>query len=129
MFIKNKPIKMGGKKMKKILVYAFVVSLLIQGLSYSFEININEVRNYLFLDAIETTVKKMEMPNTTNPVATVLVNKATESALKKQLEYQQRQLSEIESSSDFYIVKWFKKKRVEKKIKDIETQINEIENN
>ena len=42
-------------------------------------------------------------------------------------ELQQKELADVEASSDFFLIKWYRKKQINDKIADIEEQIRVLE--
>lgn len=110
--------------MRKILIFAFVFSFLIQ--TQSFSLDIGNLRNIFYSNAIEQAVDKIDTTNS-DPITAAIVNKAKINALKKQLELQQQELADVEASSDFFLIKWYRKKQINDKIADIEEQIRVLE--
>lgn len=84
------------------------------------------IKNILFSNVLEKAANKIDTTNA-DPITTAIVNKAKVNALKKQLELQQQELAEVESSSDFFLIKWYRKKQINDKIADIEEQIRVLE--
>ena len=110
--------------MKKLLICAFVLSFFIQIQSSAFDIK--NIQNIFYSNAIDKAVDKIDTTNS-DPITAAIVNKAKVNALKKQLELQQQELADIESGSDFFLIKWYRKKQVNEKISDIEEQIRVLE--
>lgn len=110
--------------MKRFLIYGLLFTILIQGAAYSFLDNASEVRSYLFTEEIEKAAKDIDKAD---PVTQAIIKKEKIKELEKELELQEQQLAEIESDFKVTFIEKFRKKRIESKIKDIETQLKELE--
>lgn len=110
--------------MKRFLIYGLLFTILIQGAAYSFLDNASEVRSYFFTEEIEKAAKDIDKAD---PVTQAIIKKEKIKELKKEFELQQQKLAEIESDSKVTFMEKFRKKRIESKIKDIETQLKELE--
>ena len=102
--------------MKKILFLLLTMAIL-SPIGYSTESATSTVLN----DIKNAVVKDISDTVTTN------VNNVKLAAYKAQLEQKKKELQELENSSTFFIIKYFKEISLRAKISDLEMKIKEIE--
>jgi hypothetical protein len=102
--------------MKKILFLSLAMAILSQG-GYCAESNtatiLNDIKNAVVQDITDTV--------TTN------VNSVKLAAYKAELEQRKKELEEVEKSSTFFIVKYFREASLKAKIAQLEANIKELE--
>ncbi len=83
------------------------------------------VTQTIFSNVMDSAVNVLT--NAANSLKTGVTNSVKLLAYKKQLELKQQELADVDKSTDFFIVKWCKKIRIRREIRDLERQIRELE--
>jgi len=114
-----------GGFMKKTLLILFGALLIFQGsmtCSAAESTNIFTTLKNAIIKDVESTVQ-----STVTSAATKAINQVRLAQYKQQLEQKKQELAELEASKTNFIVKFFKKRKLNREIKDLEEQIKELE--
>lgn len=111
--------------MKKILLIMFAALLVFQGgMSYAAEEStgiFSTLKNAIIKDVQETV----------SSTVTTAANKAIDivkiNQYKQQIAQKKQELADLEESNTFFIVKFFKKRKINREIRALENKIKELE--
>ena len=107
--------------MKKVLLLISIFMLMCTSFSVAATTQTENVLNSLKNAVVQ------DVQNTVSSVATKAINKVKIVQYKAQLEQKKKELAELEASNTNFIVKFFKRIKLNREITKLENQIKELE--